>query len=425
MRIIVNKITFELVASMLIQAFYALSQLLVLAISAALLDVESFGGFGIMFTVFILVQSLSTNGLENYIFSKCDDKLDEATSTGLNDCLKSFYDIYLKLLILALPIFFFFTNYFRDKFLVYSLCLLCPLVIIPVISYKSALLRCKGFNLIVVFLNNVIRPLMFVFLAIVYYMFYGDRGVSALSLFIMFSFPFFLLLIFYNNFFSSKLNMNVGLLRDKWSAFTNPLGLKVFLFSAPPFLVLLNSQLDVLLVGMLMPMSEVAIYKVASSISSVFLIPLTGVVFYLSPRLRSMLEGGEGVALIKSSIRIAFLISVCAYGGFFLIGDYLIIMTFGDQYLGAFSIGLILGIGTLFSVAAGINLVSLLVLGMHMDAIRYACIIIIVNISLNMLLIPVLGYAGAAVSTVFSTILMNVLLTLKVRKETKINISII
>ncbi len=418
------KNSFHLLANIAIQGFYSLSQLLIIIALSKSLTPNEFGLTGLIITLFVIFQSFSLNGLENYLFSQC--------GTNNMNFIGSNYWLTTKKYIINYSIFslFFITAYIYVQNISFPhklqilICLWGGLLISALNSFHGATLRCQGLNLTVNFINNVLRPTLFIAsLPLLYFL--SPKLLNApdiLSLyFLCFIFP---LILFIKKYNYIKRNHQSNIANTLYQEKNNGV-ITIIMTGLPSFLLILNSQLDILIIGLLSHPEKVAVYKVASTISLVLVIPLTAVIFYLAPNLKKILRlpQPEAENIIRYPTRIA--LSLSAIGLVFLIifGEKFIAYVFGLNYLDAYPIMLILSLGSFTSVAMGANMVSLLVINQSKSAIKLILIVVLLNLFFNPLTIYFFDILGAAIITMLSVITLNILLTKSVFKYTGVCVS--
>lgn len=188
---------------------------------------------------------------------------------------------------------------------------------------------------------------------------------------------------------------------------------------AIPFFILaginlIMNQTDMIMLGFYLPPAEAGVYSVALDISSLLLFGLTAVSSIAVPMMSRYFAKSDGEGVIKimrmSSITlllISLLISV-------------LIITFGKQILGLYGAGFVQGFDILlvllaaFFISAVIGPIgALLNMTGAQKVVTYSVgVAAMLNILLNLQLIPSMGSIGAAIGTAISVVLWNVTLLL-------------
>ena len=192
--------------------------------------------------------------------------------------------------------------------------------------------------------------------------------------------------------------------------------------------MLLNSQADLLMLGLLSDTTSVGIYKVASSGANLVSIPLIAANLFIASRVTSLYSKNNRKELqdvLLTSAKLTTAVSLSAVGVFYFWGEGLIYIGFGNEYSAAFTSLTILSAGHLISVAFGSNGLVLAMTGHEKDAALLAFAAASANILLNYLLIPSYGSNGAALSTSITSCIWNILMWIRVLQKIKVNTSAI
>ena len=107
-------------------------------------------------------------------------------------------------------------------------------------------------------------------------------------------------------------------------------------------------------------------------------------------------------------------LSLILFGKWFL-------LLFGNGFIKGVTALSILSIGQIVNAATGSVCILLVMTGYERDAVAGIGVSVVINIIMNVLLIPKWGIIGAAISTAFSLILWNILLTIWVYRKPGIN----
>ncbi len=189
---------------------------------------------------------------------------------------------------------------------------------------------------------------------------------------------------------------------------------RTWLTSSLPFMFLgvteiINSQGDILMLGVMKDVSVVGIYGVVSRISILVIFIQAAVNNVLGPIIASFYADNKLADLHKiivKSARIVLLISLVVSSILFLFGRS-ILSSFGSDFVIGYSALLILTIGQLFNSALGPVGLLLNMTGYEKLTAISIFSSAIINIILNLLLIPKLGINGAAIATASSITAVN------------------
>ena len=174
-----------------------------------------------------------------------------------------------------------------------------------------------------------------------------------------------------------------------------------------------NSQLDLIMLGVLADEYEVGIYKIASvlALQVSFVMTIVNVVF--APRFVEYHKKNE-ISELKQLNRNGAALSFT--GGFLIciilliFGPWFIRFAIGDAYLPAMLPLMILMIAHLLTLWAGSSNIVLSMIGNENDVLVSVVCSTLVNLVLNYLLIPKFGMIGAASSSAAALILWRIIL---------------
>lgn len=182
-------------------------------------------------------------------------------------------------------------------------------------------------------------------------------------------------------------------------------------------------QTDVIMVAALIGVREAGIYAVATRGAQLISFVLYAVNAPLAPRFARLYALGDVAAmqrLATAGARVVLLITLPAAAAFIFAGD-LFVGIFGPEFLPAAPALAVLTVGQLVNAASG-SVGSLLTMtGHERDAAFGFGLSAVLNIGLNLLLIPIWGPLGAAVATASSLVAWNVILSIAVYRRLRID----
>ena len=174
-----------------------------------------------------------------------------------------------------------------------------------------------------------------------------------------------------------------------------------------------NSNVDKFVIGVVLSPERVAVYSVAmyifSAYSSLSTIPIS---VYLPKVVKDVSNGLQGKELTDTLIspsRLLVLIGGMILFGFITVGQEFIEIVYGEDYLEAFWICVVIMIPMFINLSNGILVNVLDALGKRMSRSLILMVTTILNIILTIWLINVQGIIGAAIATMIATIIGQVL----------------
>ena len=300
------------------------------------------------------------------------------------------------------------------------------LLLIPVIAFaslRSSAIRANG-NVVVGLLPvMLLRPLGFLILLTVAFLL--DHEISPASAMALHLVAGILALLFAAQRFNlllpqvKKVEGNTDHVR-KWIKDALP-------FTMLAGVMVLDSNIDVIMLGWLARNEDVGIYRVASQTVIVVSFVLSALSLVASPQIARLYRSGDMRRLQRMVTIGGRLIAVVGVpAGIILIiwGDLFLIYVFGESFAAASMPLSILCVGHIVNSLMGLNGT---VLNMTHYASESAWIVAgsaILNVILNIWLIPLYGTAGAAIATTSSMVLWNVLLSWRVYYQLGINATI-
>ena len=183
--------------------------------------------------------------------------------------------------------------------------------------------------------------------------------------------------------------------------------------SSLPFLLIggaavLMSHTDLVMLGLYLGTDSVGIYKIAIQGAILILLPLhiaNTVVVQEFARQHSTKDYAEMEMLAVMSSRVVFLVSAVIAIFLIMFGEYFISTIFGDEYISANKILTLLCFGRLISLIFGEPGFILNMTGNQSITLKLFSGAAVLNIMLNLFLIPIWGVSGAAYATTISLIL--------------------
>jgi len=183
-------------------------------------------------------------------------------------------------------------------------------------------------------------------------------------------------------------------------------------------ILLVNSQADIVLLGVLASPEDVGVYRVAAQAATLVIFGMHAVNLVLAPHLARACSAGDRAELQNLatwSARIVLVTAVPIAAVLIALGGPVLSLVFGDAYMAGSGALVILCLGQLTNAAAGSVGLILNMTGFEQDTVRGVALAAVINVVLNVALIPPFGIEGAAVATAVSLVTWNVVLFWKVR----------
>jgi O-antigen/teichoic acid export membrane protein len=181
----------------------------------------------------------------------------------------------------------------------------------------------------------------------------------------------------------------------------------------------LNGYVDVIVLGLYRENEEVGVYRAVVQLSLLVSFGLQAINQVLHPhfsRLYTMKEHQKLQRLVILSARGIFLISIPPVLLLLIYGADILKLVFGDPfYVGGLALS-ILAIGQLINAAMGSVGALLNMTGHERHTLRGVALAAVVNMLLNFILIPYFGMLGAAIASISSLVMWNLLLRHYVKK---------
>lgn len=163
-------------------------------------------------------------------------------------------------------------------------------------------------------------------------------------------------------------------------------------------LISLNYSVDIILLKHLSNSYNLGIYSIATGLITYFwLIPDS-----FKEVLVSRVARSESLHSTLLSIKVSFLFLFIVITSFALVGDFAVTLMYGKEYSESYKVTLILSLGTFSMIFYKMFGVILLAEGKRYVYFFNLLVSVILNVILNLMLIPKFGMYGAAISTVFS-----------------------
>ncbi len=181
-----------------------------------------------------------------------------------------------------------------------------------------------------------------------------------------------------------------------------------------------NIQADLIMLGLLGPADDVAFFAVAKSLAETVIFVLVAAELYAAPQFAQMYTNREFDSLqnlVTRTTRMALGAAVPLALVLVMAGAW-ILPIYGPSFVAAVPALTVLCCGQLINAACGPIGQLAIHTGHDKATVLFVFAAVVVNISLNALLIPQMGAVGAAIATAASVIVWNISLTVFIFRRT-------
>lgn len=195
-------------------------------------------------------------------------------------------------------------------------------------------------------------------------------------------------------------------------------------FGAIASVQLINSNLSMLVLGSLGEAESAGLYKASEAVSALVSFGLVVVNMVIMPRIarhHAREERDQLQALVTRGARLISVAALCGMLAVILGGKFFLELLFGTAYTAAYTALLILAVGQFANALFGPVSIVLNMIGYERLTLIGVSVAAVLNIALNLLLVPPLGMIGAAIATAAATLAWNVLLAVLLWRMTGID----
>ncbi|MFN4354440.1 flippase [Parvibaculum sp.] len=190
---------------------------------------------------------------------------------------------------------------------------------------------------------------------------------------------------------------------------------------------IINNQADIVMLGVLRSDEEVGIYRASFQISLLVIFGLQAINQLVQPWFARLYQIGDMVKLqrlVTASARVIVILATLPFLAILGFGDLLLKLVFGDPFRsGALALAILAG-GQAFNAAMGSVVQLLNMTGHETDTLKGVVLAALLNLLLNVALIPRFGMEGAAIATFCSLVVWNLYLRHCVSRRLQIESSI-
>jgi len=185
------------------------------------------------------------------------------------------------------------------------------------------------------------------------------------------------------------------------------------------FMTVIISQTDIIMLGLFNSINDVGIYSIAIKVATLTSFVLVAINSIATPKFSELYHAGKTEVLTKiaqKSSKLIFWVSFPIILVFIFFGKY-ILSIFGEEFIVGYYVLILMSLGQLINGIAGSVGSFLNMTGSQIVFNRIIILGGIVNIILNYLFIPLYGIIGAAIASMISMILWNILASLYIKRK--------
>ena len=395
---------------------------IVTVVLARLLGAESYGTYAFVYAFLSLLAIPSGMGLPSLIVRETA-KAHASRSWGLMRGLWRWSNLSVFFLSAALLVFVFAViNFWNTDFDATTVdTIYVGLVFVPLVALgniRGASLR--GLRCVVQgqLPETVIRPALFILMLLSFNLL-AERDLSATSSMALFTIASMLAFVF--GAWMLRRSLPAPMRCRPAPEYDAPYWLKAILpFALIAGMNTINSNADVLLLGLLQADEEAGLYKVASSSAALMNFGMSAIAVAFAPYFARYYQAGDRKALqrlVMISARLGTLVALPVFLIFVFLGEWLLAVFFGSEFSAGWAALVILGFGNFINVGIGPVAVLLNMSGYERETAKGVIIAAVINVLANLCLIPEFGMEGAACATVSSLIFWNVYLWRSTRRN--------
>ena len=179
-------------------------------------------------------------------------------------------------------------------------------------------------------------------------------------------------------------------------------------------LVTLNSQVGVLIVGVMMGKAATGLFSVAVKGADLLTVAFLAATTALAPRMAAFYSEnrhGKLQLMLVRAYRVVALLTFPVFLLFVFAGSFFL-KVFGSSFEAALSALIILSFGKFFSVLSGPNGMMLNMAGQERVTAMAVAVSVVLTVAASVVLIPLMGINGAALASTLGIVTWNVLLVI-------------
>lgn len=195
-----------------------------------------------------------------------------------------------------------------------------------------------------------------------------------------------------------------------------PIAIKELLSISLPMLMsatttFIIGQTGVIMLTIFRSEDEVGYYVIAVKMASITALVIVAISTMAAPKFSELFYSGKNDELFhvaRKSAKLAFLVSSPILAGLFIFGKPILKHVFGSEFAVAYPALLLLALGQFVNSATGLSTTFMNMTGKQNTYKKIVFVTMIINISLNLLLVPKIGVSGAALTSMLSISFLNI-----------------
>ncbi|WP_452232827.1 flippase [Lacinutrix sp. MEBiC02595] len=373
---------------------------------------EVVGRFSLTFTILNLFALFFALGIPDTMVKIIADsnykQQFDLKKTALRAILISSVIGAIVLFLSAKPLALFYTDSVLYDYLLIAAAALVPLVLL---RYNFEILRGRNEIVKFGFLSHII-PYLISVLAIlfVFFVFEEKNGLQTIKVYFLGTVIAFILSIF--------LTKHKEEIKRKAFPLKKMMNYSLPMLATSSFIFLMGWT-DTLMLGYYNDKADVGIYSVVIKIARIAIIVLTSVNLVLAPKISELYSKSEHdkmKELIRKATKIIF-ITTAPMVGLILIANKFVLGLFGDEFIIGSTALIVIMLAQLFNAMTGSVGQVMNMTGNHKKLRDFTIISVILNIVLNLILIPLYGILGAAIATATSSVVINIISVIFVKRR--------
>lgn len=414
-----NKITKGAIGTFALNICNQIFLFLILMVLARFMSPENFGIYSVVLSSITLISLPFLGGFTTFIMRYVAEYNAKKELSKLSGVLK--YGVLWVLfgsVVFILILYYLMPFFIKNNVDVYNWGL--PIILLmPLLLLFGAILR--GLKKVIQgrFSEFFLQPLLFLILIIFFSLFHIENNLNPITVLQFYSASIAIsiiisMLLAYRNLPKNLFKENSVIKYKEWLKSSIPLIFAVGL-------VIINMNIDIIMVGSLAGEEQAGQYRVASRMAGFVLFILFAVNNSVAPYISSLYATNQKIKLQKTITLLArttLTITVPIVLILIVFSKQILGIIFGEGFIVASSSLVILSFANLFSVAMGQVGQVMSLTGYEKYAAYSVFIGVIVNISLNFILVPKMGINGAAIATGVSIIIWNLILSFWTSRKT-------